>query len=192
MTSENYSYTSLIAAHQHLLSERLYSLLKTLHPAIQADTELALKGSGKLLSPTAIPPEAGILPNGAWPLLTLLVAQHVAPDIALPSTSDVAIATECFICALDLLDDVEDDDESHIVKELGPARTLNVSTALLGLTQRAILSTVDNNIPASITLRLLTELQQTLVVATGGQHRDLLAEQDAVDTLPFDEYIEIA
>ena len=59
-----------------------------------------------------------------WPLLTLLVAQTIAPEIDLVSASSVAVAIECFICALDLLDDVEDDDQTPIVQSLGIARTL--------------------------------------------------------------------
>ncbi|TMC15793.1 MAG: hypothetical protein E6J33_10575 [Chloroflexi bacterium] len=54
-----------------------------------------------------------------WPLLTLLVAQAVSPQVDLFCASGVAVAVECFVCALDLLDDVEDGDLTPTVNALG-------------------------------------------------------------------------
>jgi geranylgeranyl pyrophosphate synthase len=106
--------------------------------------------------------------------------------------SNVALAVECVICALDLLDDVEDEDQTPILKELGPARVLNVSTALLMLAQRMVLSIAQSEFPAESILRLLDAVQESLLVATTGQQRDLLAEQRAVEQMTVEECIEIA
>src|SRR5947209_8535961 len=126
---------NMFAAQQDLLVERLNLLLTPLHPLLRADVLRALAEKGKLLfrhsidassfsSPNPQPPA---LPAGAWPLLTLLVAQHIVPNIDPGLASSVAVAVECYVCALDLLDDIEDDDQTAVVRALGPARTLNVS-----------------------------------------------------------------
>src|SRR5205814_1124753 len=80
---------SMFAAQQHLLVERLNLLLASLHPLLHADVMRALQSEGKLLfrphtdahSANSPNPQSPALPPGAWPLLTLLVAQHIAPDI---------------------------------------------------------------------------------------------------------------
>ena len=129
---------------------------------------------------------------GSWPLLTLLVAQSISPAIDLSFASSIAIATECFVCALDLLDDVEDEDQTPILLELGPARVLNISTVLLALAQRALLSCSQQGIAQALVMRLLGLMQETILVAASGQHRDLLAEQHEARNYTREECIEIA
>lgn len=184
---------SPFAAQQHLLRERLLLLLDMLTPALRADCEMALTSPGKLLSRPggADTPTAPDRPAGAWSLLTLLVAQSLSPGIDPSIAAGVAVATECLLCALDLLDDVEDDDRSTVVEELGAARALNTSTALLMLAQRSLL---DASCTASIAepVRLLSALADGVLVAAGGQHRDLLAESRAMDSLAEEECIDIA
>ena len=125
------------AAQQSMLSERLRLLLGTLHPALLSDVVQALEGEGKLLSQPRIDINPLSLPAGIWPLLTLLVAQHVSSEIDPRCASSVAIAVECFICALDLLDDVEDDDQTPIVQALGVARG-NLAVAQKTLAERLV------------------------------------------------------
>jgi len=127
-----------------------------------------------------------------WSLLTLLIARDMMQEVELLSAASVAVAVECFICALDLLDDVEDGDQTPIVVALGPARVLNVSTTLIALAQGAILSLAEAGVDSSRILLLLNELQETTLVAAAGQHRDLLAEQRAVESFTYEECIEIA
>jgi geranylgeranyl diphosphate synthase type I len=191
----------MYAAQQDLLVERLNLLIGTLHPLLRADVLCALEEKGKLLFRPHIDaisvsspnnPQPPALPAGAWPLLTLLVAQHITPDIDPVFASSVAVAVECYVCALDLLDDVEDDDQTPVVKTLGPARTLNVSTTLLMLTQRAILSLSQQGIASERILSLLDTIQECTLAATAGQHRDLLAEQRSAQELTREECIEIA
>lgn len=185
---------SSMAAQQNILRERLHRLLATLHPLLQYDVLQALKGAGKLLSQpdTEINSLAPILPAGIWPLLTLLIAQHLSPDIHPEYASSVAVAVECFVCALDLLDDVEDDDQTPIVRAIGIPRVLNVSTALLSLTHRAILSVAEQAVDPAIIIRLLNALHECTLTATSGQHRDLLAESRSARNFSHEECIEIA
>src|SRR5437588_6528708 len=194
MTDETQPPASLFAAQQNMLCERLHRLLAVLHPLLYTDVVQALEGPGKLLSR----PDAGIDPlnpshtAGVWSLLTLLIAQHISPDIDPEYVSSVAIAVECFVCALDLLDDIEDDDQTAIIQAIGAPRVLNVSTALLTLAQHAILSLSKQNIAPALILRLLETFQASALTATSGQHRDLLAEQRVAQDFTQEECIEIA
>lgn len=194
MSNDAQPSANLFAAQQHMLRERLRLLLATLHPALHDDVVRSLQDGGKLLArPRAEDvPQSNALPAGAWPLLTLLVAQYFAPGINSEYAGDVAVAVECFVCALDLLDDIEDDDQTPIVQALGAARVLNVSTTLLMLVQRVLLSLSKQGIAPILILRLLDTLQESALVATSGQHRDLLAEQRPAHDLTREECIEIA
>jgi geranylgeranyl pyrophosphate synthase len=183
------------AAQQQVLRERLHHLLATLHPLLKPDVIVALEGEGKLLSQPA-PAEANspssALPAGVWPLLTLLVAEHVSPDIDPVYASSVAVAVECFVCAIDLLDDIIDEDQTPTVQALGIARVLNVSTALLAQAQQALLSLSQLNVPHSRILRLLDTLQESALTVATGQHWDVLAEQRVAQDFTTEECIEIA
>jgi geranylgeranyl pyrophosphate synthase len=182
---------NLFAAHQHVLRERLLLLLEPLHPALRVDVVRALEEEGKLLAKS--PAHAiAVRPAGSWALLTMLVSQHIDPDIELLSVSDVAIAVECFVCALDLLDDVEDEDQTPSIQVLGVARALNVATALMMLAQRAISSLSQQAVPPERILSLHDTLQAAALNAAAGQHRDLLAEQRSAQELTLEECIEIA
>lgn len=185
------------AAHQQLLRERLHHLLATLHPALHADIVRALEGEGKLLSPSHTDPnpsdlQHSTLPDGVWPLLTLLVAQAISPGLDPLLAGSVAVAVECYVCAIDLLDDVMDEDQTTTLQALGVARTLNVSTALLTLAQQAILSLSQQGAAPALVLRLLETLQESALVVAAGQHRDVLAEQRPAQEFTREECIEIA
>jgi geranylgeranyl pyrophosphate synthase len=182
------------AAQQQLLRERLHLLLSTLHPMLQADVRRAFEERGKLLSQSSYDASAANpgLPSGSWPLLTLLVAQCISPRVDLAFASSVAIATECFVCALDLLDDVEDEDQTPIILELGVARTLNISTTLLTLARQALHLCLQQGVDQALVLRLLGIMDEATLVATSGQHRDILAEQREARDLTREECIEIA
>jgi geranylgeranyl pyrophosphate synthase len=194
MSNDAQSPLNPFAAHQQLLRERLHHLLATLHPVLHTDVVRALGGEGKLLSHPRVnaDPPAPPLPAGVWPLLTLLVAQSISPDIDPVCASGVAIAVECFVCAIDLLDDVMDGDKTTTLQALGVARTLNVSTALLTLAQQAMLSLSQQNAAPTLALRLLGTLQESALVVAAGQHRDVLAEQKPAQDFTREECIEIA
>jgi|SRR5579884_888013 len=187
MNDDAQSTINSFAALQELLAERLHFLLDILPSELKADVTFSLKDKGKLLSFPVTE-----LPSGVWALLTLLTAQCIAPEVDSFYASSVAVAIECFVCALDLLDDVEDEDQTVVVQKLGIARTLNVSTALLMLAQRAILSLTQYGIASDLILCLLDTLQSSALRATSGQHRDLLAEERLAEDLTSEECITIA
>ncbi len=180
------------ASLQQVLRERLTVLLEPLSPHLRADVECAFKEPGKLLFSSSSTTSGSTLPAGTWALLTLLVAQHVCPDIDLAVATSVAVAVECFLCALDLLDDIEDHDHTPIVRQLGPARVLNTSTTLLTLAHRALLSLQERGVSFACILHLLDILQEASLTATEGQHRDLLAEQQSATSFTQQECEAIA
>jgi len=179
-------------AEQQLLRERLQIFLDALHPLVKADVVHSLTSPGKLLSIQVDHIHSLERPSGMWALLPLLIAKHVAREKTITSIYSVAVAIECFICALDLLDDVEDADQTSIVLELGPARVLNVSTTLLALTNHILLSLLQTECPAELVIRLLDAVQDALIVATAGQHRDIMAEQRTAESFTTEECLEIA
>ena len=182
------------AAQQELLRERLNFLLTAVHPALFADVVRAFQEEGKLLckSPFAVNSLQTSRPAGTWSLLTLLVAQHISPDIDPLYASCVAVAVECFCAALDLLDDIEDSDQTPIVQELGAARVLNVTTVLLTLAQQALLSMSELGVDPANILRLLNTLQESALGITSGQHQDILAETRSALDFTLEECIDIA
>ncbi|MFL5697105.1 MAG: polyprenyl synthetase family protein [Ktedonobacteraceae bacterium] len=191
MSNDTQPPVNLFAAQQEVLRERLIFLLATQHPVLRADVVRALEEEGKLLAKPRADAVA-VRPAGSWALLTMLVAQHIDPDIDLFCVSSVAIAVECFVCALDLLDDVEDEDQTPSIRVLGVARALNVATALMMLAQQAISSLSQQAVPPGRILSLLDTLQASALNAAAGQHRDLLAEQRSAQELTLEECIEIA
>ncbi len=78
----------------------------------------------------------------------------------------VATALELFMVALDVLDDVEDAEDGPLQAEWGQARTLNVSTGLLFLAQRSLLTAEHGAAAGAILLG-------AGLCACGGQHADL-------------------
>ncbi len=178
-------------AERKLLQERLQFFLNTLHPLLKADIIRSLASPGKLFSEPNTQIKLEYSP-GMWSLLPLLIAKHMAHGTATSYSYSVAVAIECFICALDLLDDVEDADQTSVVLELGPARVLNVSTALLALTNHIFLSLREAECPMELVVRMLNAVQKALIAATAGQHRDIMAEQRVVESFTPEECIEIA
>ncbi len=191
MSKDTFSPFDQFAAQQNLLRERLLLILATLHPLLKADVQRVLEGRGKLLFRSQIN-EASAHPTGSWALLPLLIAQYFDPTISDTALCSLGVAIECFVCALDLLDDIEDEDQTPTVQELGVARTLNVSTTLFMMTQQTLLSLAQQDIPTERVLRLLDTLQSSALQATAGQHRDLLAEQRSARDMSDEECIEIA
>ena len=179
-----------VELHQ-ALREQLFFILDMLHPLIRADVILALEEPGKILAQSKKIASSNSI-SGTWALLPLLIAQHVSPDIDRHSACRIGVAVECFICALDLLDDVEDDDKTTLLTRLGIPRVLNVSTALLSLAHFALLSLSEFGVSSTLVVSLLETLQKATLLATRGQHRDILAEQRPAESFTSEECIEIA
>lgn len=177
-----------IAPDQHLLRQRLRTLLETLTPPLRVDVTRALEAEGKLLWQ---PTPSSAQPGGVWGLLTLLVARQVSLEINPHLATSVAIAVETYICGLDLLDDIEDVDRTPVVVELGAARALSVATTLLFMAQQVLLETARYLAPEQVLL-LLGALSSTSLTATAGQHLDILTAERDVSSLSAQECIAIA
>jgi geranylgeranyl pyrophosphate synthase len=168
---------------QRRLRERLQELLSALDPRLRADVVRALEEPGKLFWQAD---GATQRPAGVWALLTLLVAEYLSPEVDVSFATTVAVGLECYICALDLIDDVEDADQTPVLQELGVARALSVATTLLLLAQHALLNTTAHASPARILL-LLEALSESSLRATVGQHLDILsAKHSALHMTPQD------
>jgi len=187
---ESQPSSSLFAATQAILRKELYHCIEVLQPTLRADMLIALQSPGKLLCQTE---RLLALPAGSWALLVfysgLCVHTQVSQMASYKRLCRTGIAVECFICALDLLDDVEDGDQTPIIEAIGISRALNVATALLALAQQVLLS-VDAY--PSLKAQLSLALQNALLQATEGQHRDLVAESQPASDFTQQDCIDIA
>ncbi len=176
-----------LEAARRLLSEQLLRYLNDLERALREDVIEALEVEGKLLHQPEFPLD------GRWALLPFCLASDLRAD-ADPGhdACAAALAMECIICATDLFDDVMDEDATPLIERLGAARVLNVAFALVSLTQRILLSLVDAGRDLAQPARLLDSVQHAMLLASGGQQRDLLAEQRMACELTREECIEIA
>lgn len=183
------SLTNLLAAHRALLRGRLQYFVNDLSLPLRDDVVQVFE-SGKLFALQDDQSSSNLL--GGWSLITLLVAQGIDPNINLRLASDVAIAVEIFMCGVELVDDIEDGDQSSIVQALGPARVLNVATALFMLAQKVLLALLDEAIDRSLILSLISALVDSSLKAANGQHLDLLLENDRISNINEKDSIRVA
>ncbi len=91
--------------------------------------------------------------------------------------SDVAARTsaafEMCIAASDVLDEIEDQDESPVVEVAGAARALNATTALLALSHLALCANSEAAPSPELVLNLDRALAETVIASTIGQDQDL-------------------
>jgi geranylgeranyl pyrophosphate synthase len=167
---------------QNLLREALLKLLESVSSPLRDDTIVALSGKNKLLSSSP-----ATLPAGIWPLMTILIAQYLQPDADLQLAISAALAVECLLCAFDILDDIEDGDTTPTLQALGPARALNVATALLMLAQRSLCAP-----SAPQQWRLWDTFIENSLFACGGQHQDLVAEQQPIEHFQAEDALMMA
>lgn len=86
-----------------------------------------------------------------------------------------AASFELCIAASDVLDEIEDADESQLVKAVGVPRALNATTALLGLSHLALSAGSEVDANESTFLALNRSLAETIVSSTVGQDHDLMS-----------------
>jgi geranylgeranyl pyrophosphate synthase len=170
---------------QDLLREALLKLLENVSSPLRDDTIVALSGKNKLLSSSP-----ATLPAGIWPLMTLLIAQYLQPDADLQLAISAALAVECLLCAFDILDDIEDGDTTPTLQTLGPTRALNVATALLMLAQRSLCT--PSAPQRSQQWRLWDTFIENSLFACGGQHQDLVAEQQPIEHFQAEDALMMA
>jgi hypothetical protein len=185
----------VFAFDQDFLCERLVQFLQEqgLLPetALGADVRQALAAPRKLLSSTPATLSSQHIPCGIWALIPLHIARYCAPEAKPEFLSGIALCSECFLCALDLLDDVEDDDSNTLRQQLGDARLLNVATVLLSLASQSLLTGIRYGLSYERLHDLLSVLHQQWQRATLGQHRDLLAEQQSMQEISPEECLRI-
>ena len=194
MNDDTGSLVNPFAAYQQMLRERLHFFLHTLHPAVYADVVRAFEDEVKILhqADQHIHPPQNVRTSGIWSLLPLLIAQHIAPEIDPTYASSVALAVESFVTAIDLLDDIEDEDQTDIVHKLGTARVINTAAILFTLAQQALLSLSELGISPTTILLLLQTLQESSFVVSTGQHLDIVVENRPAHEFTREECIEIA
>lgn len=183
-SSENVSPLGPFAAHQHLLRERLLALLAPIAPPLRFDIMKALTGDTKLLSSET---EVDEIPSGVWSLLVYLLSGSLAPTVDSQISCSIAVALECYVCAIDLLDDVIDEDQTPTLLALGIPRTLCVYDALRTLSYQALLAC-----PPVMERTLVKTLNASSLLIASGQTEDVLAEQRDAWTMSPETCIEIA
>ena len=191
LSNETNNLSKPFTTYQFMLRERLRSIIGPLQLPLKRDVEAALEQRGKLLCPSSNL-ENPARPNGMWALLPLLIIRDLNPKSDLTAAYNVAIAVECLICALDLLDDIEDGDLTAIVRSIGVARTLNVSTTLLQLAQKSLLSLTGSGISPENIITLTTLLQEATLDAASGQHKDIIGEQQEITLYTSEDCVDIA
>jgi geranylgeranyl pyrophosphate synthase len=183
-----YSMDGLTSARM-ALRQHLIVRLRQCPPDLRSDLIRALEAKGKLLSSSM---EGNTASAGAWALLPFFIAQSIDPAIPSIQVHEVAIAVEICICALDIIDDVEDEDQTPFIEEVGIARALNTATALLSMASQAILSLSTHGRGVRHVVRLLEIFHEHLLTAVHGQHHDLLAERRSILEMTQEECIHIA
>jgi len=131
-------------------------------PAILAVWQ-ALGTRGKLL---------GSRDSFAWGMLPLLICGELGMES--PRALPLSTATECFIAALDVLDDLEDEDALDALwRSCGRATATNVATLLLFLYQRALAGLVDLCHDPSLVSAVQRIYATAGIRACAGQQQDL-------------------
>jgi geranylgeranyl pyrophosphate synthase len=179
---------------QDLLIFQFRQLLDDVHSLLGQDIVRALELSHSLL--TSLPAEQDLpsTPSGAWALSIVLLARYLNPDTEQAQTYTVrlAVVVECWMIALGYIDDLQDEDVTPVIQELGRARTQSVALALQLLAQKAILFTVSPEaIPDELQFHVAHMLLEKTLVAVGGQHRDMLVESYAANAISAEECLEI-
>ena len=154
-----------------------------------ADMLCLLRAPGKLLSPTPISTR---LPQGYWALLPLTLAHYCQPEADSALLLRVAVACELQMCALDYFDELEDDDRSAERRQLGDGRLLNAAYTLSVLARQALATLSPSLLALPKRLQVLAVMDEELLVAVQGQHRDLLMEAYSMSDVTPEECLDIA
>lgn len=136
-----------------------------LPPTLRTLITIPLMQEGKILSGD---------PSPRWPSVVLATCAAASGD---PNAAlRVSAGVEVFMAALDVLDEIEDGDNSQLVREAGVAQALNASTTLLLLAQSILAGLRHQGVPAERVPVFIDALTQAGLTATGGQYLDLAAE----------------
>lgn len=117
---------------------------------------------------------------------TCCMAAHGRPDLA----NRVIAAFELCITSSDILDEIEDGDESPVISHAGVARALNASTSLLALGYATLCAPTGNQRDDSTLLSSTHTLSTAIVQSTIGQDDDL--SSGGTDASSTQQALEIA
>lgn len=123
-----------------------------------------------------------------WPALVL--AGSDATGGCLRAAVRLAAATEIFIAATDVLDELEDGDDSPLMRAAGPAQSLNAASALMMLSHEIMPRLQDDGALPERVLSIISTFTSRALLASAGQHRDLTADSGSSQTL--DDALDIA
>lgn len=176
---------------QAVLKEELSRFLQEQHTEQKAwndDIVRLLSAPGKLLASQTT---SRHLPAGYGALLPLALARYLNPSASHHFLLRVSLACELLLCALDFFDEIEDDDRSPIRDELGNGRLLNSTTVLFVLAFRLIATAATSKDEQHCSEQVRTILEEELLVAMEGQHRDIQAERLPYDALTAEQSLTI-
>ncbi len=108
------------------------------------------------------------------PWLTLPVFTCEALEGDPGQAHHIAAALEIGRIAAGCLDEWQDQDtDDALWKEIGPGQTVNLATAMIGLSQLSLVRLVDLGAEPALVVRLQQEFSLTLLQMCAGQHADL-------------------
>jgi geranylgeranyl diphosphate synthase, type I len=123
---------------------------------------LALSAKGKVLADELDP---------RWPTFVFASSNSVRGNHA--AAVRIAAAVEIMIAALDVLDEVEDDDTSELIAAVGPSRSINTSTALISLSYTVLADIYHDSVPFAKIPAFIQVMSASVSRATIGQDADL-------------------
>jgi geranylgeranyl pyrophosphate synthase len=128
--------------------------------------------------------------NPAITWAELVVAGSDAAGGDRSAAARVAAAVEVLAAALDVLDEIEDEDQSDFIDSAGLPHALNSSTALLFLSQKIILELQHVGIESARVIDFSEAMARFGLAATSGQHQDLSA--NATSGISLDDALQIS
>ncbi|GCF09558.1 polyprenyl synthetase family protein [Dictyobacter arantiisoli] len=157
----------------------------------QRAIEIALSAPGKLFYEQSDKNVSGI-----WSLLPYLLACDLSALAPLATVTMVyarmALAVESLLCALDIMDDIEDGDESEIIQLFGRQGALDIALRLQMVVCPALLHSLQELfVPESMIFRLQQQVSMSVLSAAGGQHLDLLSERQTFTETSESFYIQM-
>ena len=116
----------------------------------------------------------------SWLMLPILTCEALGGDSG--RAYHVAAALELGRMAAGCLDEWQDQDtEDALWRTLGPAQTVNLATAMIGLSQLSLTRLADLGVKPAMILDLQREFSLTLLHMCEGQHADLSDDGSLVD-----------
>ncbi|WP_126557648.1 polyprenyl synthetase family protein [Dictyobacter kobayashii] len=169
---------------RYLLQKELQAYIQETIPAESMRNQLyqALSVPGKVLA-------KDFDPHGGWAVFCQTLAFEIASNGLTELQQQVvrrtALAVECLICALDIVDDLQDDDTSPLFEQLGIAtnrsqalaNAQNITLVLqMVITPGLLLSLHKVGVDSELLFKLMDTMNKAVLTAVQGQELDLAWE----------------